>query len=185
MPLLCAAALMMLASSLRSTAQSVIAEATIENPAFVSGGGLITGSFGAFYCTIGQPIVVLDSLKGRDDETTWTGFWKIQTSPPLLPSSIQELHTSGPAAQSGIVAAFPNPFMSEAQIVLSVARPATVRLTAYDLLGRAAFTMIDGHREPGTIRLTWRPEGLDAGAYVLRLAVDGIESGSCVINYFK
>lgn len=73
---------------------------------------------------------------------------------------------------------YPNPFNSSTVIRFSLAQPAEVELSVYDLAGQKLTTMLQGHRQPGTYRLQWDgrdDEGreLASGAYLYRLRTGG------------
>jgi glucose/arabinose dehydrogenase len=68
----------------------------------------------------------------------------------------------------------PNPFSGTTTISYSISRGAEVRLTVYDLLGRAVATLVDGLRQPGSYRATFDGSRLPSGLYYLQLATDGI-----------
>jgi len=76
----------------------------------------------------------------------------------------------------------PNPFAAEARIRFALPTAMTVRVTISDIEGRRVRTLLDDHRPPGPVEITW--DGLDdrgrvapAGAYFVRLEhASGAES---------
>jgi hypothetical protein len=68
-----------------------------------------------------------------------------------------------------LMRAFPNPFNSEIKIDYSISSPGEVRLTVFDLAGRAVATIVEGRMEVGSYIVSWKPAGLGAGVYLIRL----------------
>jgi hypothetical protein len=64
---------------------------------------------------------------------------------------------------------FPNPFNDQTTIRYSVPRPSSVRLSLFDLQGRRVATLVNGTRDAGTYRLSWKPISLASGIYFVRL----------------
>ncbi len=147
-----------------------------------NGGDNREGGYGEMYSTVGEPFAG-EEVNGVDNETTWIGFWQVLTPPAT--GSVQEELTPAASGPTGIVAALPNPFTSSIGIELGLAAPAQVRLVAYDMVGRPAALLVDGHREAGTIRINWQPEGMQAGSYLLRLTVDGREFPTHLVHYYR
>lgn len=74
-----------------------------------------------------------------------------------------------PSTAPGLAPVFPQPARDVAHLTLHVDRPQHVRVTAYDLLGRAVAVLFDARARPGSpqaIRFNTRP--LPAGPYVVR-----------------
>lgn len=158
-------------------------QGTIDPQSINNGGDTRSGGFGEFFSTIGEPIVS-DSLSLIDNETTWTGFWNVV---PISTGtgSVEEETSPGSFASSGIARAYPNPFTSAIDIELQLAARSEVSLVAYDLLGREVERLVDGSREAGTMRITWRPEGLAAGSYLLHLSVDGQMQPAHMVHFYR
>ena len=78
-----------------------------------------------------------------------------------------------PAAVMSLRSA-PNPARSEATVTLELTRPAAVRLSVADVLGREVLVLADGPRAAGVLRLPWSTAGLAPGAYRLVLVADGV-----------
>ncbi len=72
---------------------------------------------------------------------------------------------------------YPNPFNPRTEISFSVPRGSMVRLSVYDMLGREAARLAEGHYEAGTYRVIWDASSFPAGIYVSRL-----ESGAVRIS---
>jgi hypothetical protein len=76
----------------------------------------------------------------------------------------------GPPAAFGLTAAYPNPFAAATTIRFMLSQPGPVRLEAHDLLGqRVAVLVASESHGSGEHEVTWQPEGLAPGVYVLRL----------------
>ena len=147
-----------------------------------NGGDNRYGDYGQMYSTIGEPFGG-EEVNGVDNETTWTGFWQILPPPPT--GSVHEELEPTASGSTGIMAAVPNPFSSSIAIELGLQSPAHVRLVAYDMVGRPAALLVDGPREAGTLRIGWRPEGMPAGSYLLRLTVNGRELPTYLVHYYR
>ncbi len=147
-----------------------------------NGGDNRSGDYGEMYSTVGEPVAD-DEIKVTDDKSTWTGFWQVVP----LPAGAGVHEESGPATSdaSGILGATPNPFRASIAIELGLRSPAHVRLVAYDMVGRPAALLVDGRREAGTLRLEWRPDGLQTGSYLLRLTVDGQDMPAQLVHYYR
>jgi hypothetical protein len=93
-------------------------------------------------------------------------------SQELFPTALEE----GPVVPSTYLraATYPNPFGIQATISFSLARPARVTLTVYDVLGRHVATLLDGERaQAGSHEVPWDATGQASGVYLYRLLADG------------
>jgi spore germination protein YaaH len=99
-------------------------------------------------------------------------FESTTDAPPAAPSATP-LPSSFALSQN-----FPNPFNPATciEVTVPVNRGGHVRLTVYDLLGRAVATLIDDARQPGRYVLSFDATGLASGVYLYRL-----EAGSTTI----
>lgn len=158
--------------------------ASIETSIMSNGGDNREGGFGEMYSTIGEPVAA-DEVQAIDDKSTWTGFWQITPINTDTITGVREVLEPSAAESTGIGRVAPNPFASRLAIEIPLARPGTLRLTAYDMLGREAAVLAEGRREAGTLRIEWEPEGLEAGSYLLQLTVDGEHRASRLVRYFK
>jgi len=68
---------------------------------------------------------------------------------------------------------YPNPFNSTTTISFNLPSVTGVDLTVYDLSGRRVATLAGGFMEAGNHRLTWMPEAISGGVYIVRLAAGG------------
>jgi hypothetical protein len=71
----------------------------------------------------------------------------------------------------------PHPFTDRATLRLDLPASAHVRADVYDLLGRNVAVLHDGPLAAGTHALVWDAHGHGAGTYVVRLRLDGMDSG--------
>ncbi|BBM71019.1 T9SS type A sorting domain-containing protein [Rhodothermus marinus] len=72
-----------------------------------------------------------------------------------------------------LLAPFPNPFRRQASIPFTLDAVRHVRLVVYDLLGREVARLVDATLSAGSHVAMFRPEGLAAGMYLIRLEADG------------
>jgi hypothetical protein len=158
----------------------VRAQATIDLWSISAGGTSQQGGID-FFSTIGEPIVN-DSLSASD-QTTWDGFW--QVLPIGLSSGVDEELTGGSSGATLLAGTQPNPFATATTIELQLARPGMVTLAVYDLLGREVARLVEGRREAGTFHITWRPDEIATGNYVLQLDVDGRRYPALPIQYYR
>lgn len=149
-----------------------------------SGGELQGGGFGELFSTIGEPLAG-DSMtvSATDGEVTWTGFW--QVVPNDTTSGVYEEWAPVGNGSTGITTLAPNPFSEALQVYVRLETPGRVWLAAYDMLGREVQVLVDGDREAGTTRIRWNPEGLEAGAYILKLTIGGAEYPAKTVQYVK
>jgi hypothetical protein len=70
---------------------------------------------------------------------------------------------------------YPNPFNSTTTIVFHLPIPSPVNLTVHDIAGRQVAVLYDGWRGAGENRLSFNPEGLPAGVYLLSLSAGDIK----------
>jgi len=68
---------------------------------------------------------------------------------------------------------FPNPFHAETTVRYTLAEAASVRLEAFDALGRRVALLAEGARAPGTYTATLDGGGLTPGLYLVRLTATG------------
>lgn len=79
------------------------------------------------------------------------------------------------------LSASPSPFTSNLNISYCLQDIAQVELSVFDLNGRQVELLVSGSKPPGEHVITWSPNGLPAGYYLIRLqAGDMSASGRCV-----
>ncbi len=77
------------------------------------------------------------------------------------------------AVDAGLeLSAYPNPFSENATIEFDLAKPTTIHLSVYDLLGREVETVAAGIRGSGSHAVTVDGTALAPGLYVIRLRYD-------------
>ena len=81
------------------------------------------------------------------------------------------------ALQFDVMQNYPNPFNPTTKITYSVPEPSIVRMVVNDQLGRSVATLVDGRVEAGVFDATFDGASLHSGAYIVTVAMQGIESG--------
>ncbi len=109
---------------------------------------------------------VVDALTGG--AVTAETVWSSDEQPETVAAA-----TAVPEAFA--LAAFPNPFRETATLRLDVPAATPVRLTVYDVLGRAVAVLVDEELEAGSHALAFTGRSLPSGVYLLRM-----EAGSFV-----
>ena len=90
--------------------------------------------------------------------------------------------TAGLPLRDELAPAYPNPARTHATFMLSLASPReTVRVEAFDLLGRRVAVLHDGPLAAGTHRLVLDGTGLPAGVYVVRSTANGFDETRRVV----
>ena len=155
----------------------------IEFPVIASGGGTVSGGGGEMVeGTIGQPISANDTVAGVADETVWIGFWSVIPSDPV---SVREERLSRSASGTQITSLAPNPFRERLVIDIELAEASLIVLAVHDELGREVARLIEGPRAIGAHRITWRPQSLPSGTYLLRLEIDGTTRSASPIQHYR
>ncbi len=99
-----------------------------------------------------------------------SSFWTIQKLELEQATRDPELDTH---RATQLLAPFPNPFRRQVSIPFTLDATRQVRLTVYDLLGREVARLVDATLSEGSHVAVFRPEGLAAGVYLIRLEADG------------
>jgi hypothetical protein len=113
-------------------------------------------------------VAVLHQTGGSDSVSVW-----------LNAGWTPNVGVSGPpiaAPRAGGFALAPNaanPFRESTLIRFSLPHRTRVRLAVYDVQGREVARLVDGEREGGDHRVTFRPEGLAGGVYFCVLGAGG------------
>jgi uncharacterized lipoprotein YddW (UPF0748 family) len=91
----------------------------------------------------------------------------------LSPGTPTSVSISEPAAPRSfeLHAPYPNPFNPTTTIRFDLALRSSVRVLAYDLLGRMVATIAEGTFEPGQHRQNWEAGALSTGVYLIELRV--------------
>ncbi|HVZ38362.1 MAG TPA: hypothetical protein VHI13_03725 [Candidatus Kapabacteria bacterium] len=170
--------LLMLAS-----AGTALAQTTIDT-AITSNGGDVRSydGSGTMYSTIGEP-TASDSINTIDNGTTWTGFW--QTTPIGPVGGVKDDTPMPPDAAAGITGTAPEPFTTMVDISVTVAVTGHVHLAVYDITGAFVGTLLDARVEAGNHRVSWKPENVAPGCYMVTLAINGQDQSARLIRYMK
>ncbi len=151
---------------------------------------LATG-FAPFYDGV-QPSQSLSAVAGEDSHGYWTlslggdavakvgrWYWGIEINgvnagvDQALPERVELANAGG------------NPVRGQGRVSFTLPRAASVDLRLFDLQGRPVRTLLDGPQAPGTFMLSWSAADLPAGAYFVRLRVDGEPAGSLRITVLR
>jgi hypothetical protein len=94
---------------------------------------------------------------------------------------------SGLAPATRLYAAAPNPFRGHTRIDFEIDRPAHVRLSVFDVTGRAVSVLLDGVSPAGRRSIPWdgrdgRGKRVAAGVYYYRLEAPGIGEAKQVVR---
>jgi endonuclease/exonuclease/phosphatase family metal-dependent hydrolase len=80
---------------------------------------------------------------------------------------------SAPPATFSLDAPFPNPFHGRTTVSFTLAETATVRVEAFDALGRRVSSLVDGTLAAGAYETTFDAGALPPGLYLVRLTASG------------
>ncbi len=69
--------------------------------------------------------------------------------------------------------AYPNPFNSDLRVEFTLGQTDHASLAAFDMAGRQIATLFDGIGNAGVHQVTWQPQDMPAGVYLLRLESAG------------
>ena len=80
---------------------------------------------------------------------------------------------TGEAGSFTLAPNYPNPFNPSTTIDFTLAQPAAVEVTIYDLTGSRVVTLADGNRPAGSHSVTWNAANQSSGIYFYTLRADG------------
>lgn len=83
-----------------------------------------------------------------------------------------------------LVCTYPNPFNAETVINYQLEKPEIISLIIYDSQGREISMLYQGNQTAGSHYLTWRPENISAGIYLVQLS-DGQRQSILKVLYVK
>jgi len=87
-----------------------------------------------------------------------------------------------PETRGGLrLTAYPNPFNPRTTFAFTVAQAGWCELAVFNLQGGRVATLREQMVEPGPIRITWQPENLASGVYLVRLILDGLTASQQVV----
>jgi hypothetical protein len=86
---------------------------------------------------------------------------------------------AAPPPATAIRSVFPNPFNPMTRIVFEIAEKAAVRLSIYDVSGRAVAELVRGDLEPGRYEAAWNGRAMggraaSSGVYFCRFEAGGV-----------
>jgi PKD repeat protein len=82
-----------------------------------------------------------------------------------------------PSATAMDISAVPNPFGSDVTFTFALTQSENVEAAIYDMTGKQVVVLKDGIMASGINRIDWKPAGLSAGVYFLR-----VNAGNSVIT---
>jgi hypothetical protein len=92
---------------------------------------------------------------------------------PPAPPGPEEVPVAEVPAAFSLSQNTPNPFNPTTVIGFSLPDRGRVTLVVYDVLGRAAATLVDGELDGGEHEVRWDAAGMPSGVYLYRLASGG------------
>lgn len=131
--------------------------------------GQTTGDFGLGYFTTNDGFGTGDIVFGDNLENTADTLMNV----PITVNLTSANEPGTPPAVFALAQNAPNPFADATDVSYTLGRPADVRLTVYDAVGRAVAVLSEGRRAAGTHTATLDARGLPAGTYLYRLEADG------------
>jgi len=75
-------------------------------------------------------------------------------------------------SEYGISGIYPNPFNPSTTIEWSIINAGTHRVDIYNTSGQLIETISQGYVNPGSHQITWNPNGISSGIYIVRLTTD-------------
>lgn len=139
----------------------LIAQQRIKRGVLVSSAGRAAVNENQIKLTFGQPVV---GAMGGVEHKIHSGFWF-----PLDVSTGVEPVSSVVPGDFQLLQNYPNPFNPTTIITFRVAAGCRVRVTLYDVLGRQAAVLADGHFNAGEYNITLNAAGLASGLYFYRM----------------
>ncbi len=131
----------------------------------------------------GRTLISLALLSGvaTDPRITWNSKETGSNGPELVITTNTTLQSqklslvAGGEEKAGDMklTAYPNPFRGSNTIVVNLAKEGHTQLAAYDMAGRQVTVLVSGHLSAGAHRISFRPDALPAGIYLLRLSNNG------------
>ncbi len=129
----------------------------------------------------GMDSVLVDFTPNAPDDEGWATVIVQPLDHPELAQSLTfhvyfpggvESDPQRPSSFS-LLEAFPNPFNGIVNFTISLATPAAVELSLYDLNGRKIGEALKGFMTAGEHRVVWQPENLSSGIYLAKFKADG------------
>ncbi|MEM1042787.1 MAG: FlgD immunoglobulin-like domain containing protein [Bacteroidota bacterium] len=123
--------------------------------------------------TFDQPNGITASVTGDTLFVSELGAGPTDRIRMIVPATTATEGPAPPAQRLQLAPGYPNPFANATTLRFTLGAPAEVTLTVFDVLGREVDRVPVGPRPAGTHSVAWRPDGLAAGAYLLRLTAGG------------
>lgn len=131
-------------------------------------GGRTDGVAQRVMLTVGQNAI--GKVVGPDPGGTVAeiGFWAIVGHPYVVSAVGDE----PPVVRTRLRENYPNPFNPSTTISFDLVAPGKVRIELYDLRGHRVDTLLDAQKPAGNHSLSYRPDHLASGAYVVLMRTD-------------
>lgn len=116
-----------------------------------------------------------------------TTIWNYSSGPLVIdhsPSFVWERSGSEPPAVFSVESIYPNPFNNSAQIRFGLPSPEQVQIRIFDSLGRLCEIPLNGRLSPGYHEVTWMPDDLPSGVYLVEVVSQSIRHRAKVV-YLK
>ena len=167
-------------------------------------GGVVLAAIGLWYddYTAGGPNPVTPNLLGvlgyttgvEANDTTfratfpyaqlpWSGFGKCGVTAPTT-AGLNSFGLNIGAVELSMIQNYPNPFASSTTIKYRLVENSNVTITVYDLNGKTIETILNKKVQAGTHEITWTPNNVNNGTYIVSLANNGkrVQTMRVVIN---
>ena len=96
--------------------------------------------------------------------------------------SVDEADLPAMPTTTGIIATYPNPFNSVANIRYQVSSESHLKIAIYNLLGQEIEVLWDGNSPPGEYSISWDVRNCPSGIYFCRITAGGIsEAGRMIL----
>lgn len=125
--------------------------------------------------------LVMKSLQAHDPRIFWNSSEFGSNPPQLVVTTIQtlaagQMQTAAATKEEAMVKAslrsFPNPFHESNTIQFYLEKPGFTNLSVYDITGKQAAVLVNGHLPAGQHRAVFKPAGTTTGIYTIRLMHD-------------
>jgi hypothetical protein len=129
----------------------------------------------------GRVLVIGGEIYGRQDAST-----ECEYTSSLGPLAVDPL--PGVATDASLQQNIPNPFSAGTTISFALSRPASIRLSIVEMLGRVVAVLADGWHGIGTHSITWDGTSahgmLPSGSYLIVLN-DGVRTMSRLMTRLR
>lgn len=94
----------------------------------------------------------------------------------LLEGRVVSTEATPPSRAATLQAPYPNPFRDQVALPFTLPRQGPVRMTVFDLRGRAVARLVDASLPAGAHTATFDARGLASGTYIVRLQTGGLQA---------